>query len=358
MITDPRVFTERHLPQRLIGRNADARHLSRILRPAVHDRRAGDALISGSSGVGKTALARFVLRRLNYRADVVDVHVQCLGSTRGDILREILQEHPDVDQRIHRGTPNANLLPLLDQAVSRPCIIVLDEGDDLPATGLVRELAGVTNVSVIAICHDPDQWLADVDTSVTDLFDGDQHLPLDTYSIDDLAEILDQRAQLGLVYDAVDWAVLEEIADFAAGKARPAIQTLRCAAEIAGEADRSQIRSVDVQPGYERAMTYIRERNLQSLSIHHHVLYELVRSGGEDGILSDDLHDRYDAVAEKVYQGREQTPIGQRQRRTKLRKLRYYELIDFPDRRSRRQYEAVDPSIESPLEGISIVCHT
>jgi hypothetical protein len=63
------------------------------------------------------------------------------------------------------------------------------------------------------------------------------------------------------------------------------------------------------------------------MAYHHHVLYEIVREAVE--IAPGELHDRYDAVAEDVYdEGVDQQPIGERARRNKLRKLEAYDLID------------------------------
>jgi len=77
------------------------------------------------------------------------------------------------------------------------------------------------------------------------------------------------------------------------------------------------------------------------------VLYEIIRAAGE--VDATQLHDRYDAVAERVYRGREQTPISRRSRRNKLRKLREYDLLESEGDSQQRVYSAVDRSIDSAI---------
>ncbi len=38
-------------------------------------------------------------------------------------------------------------------------IVVLDEADGLPSTDALNRLVDVENLSVVVICHDPDEWL-------------------------------------------------------------------------------------------------------------------------------------------------------------------------------------------------------
>lgn len=82
-----------------------------------------------------------------------------------------------------------------------------------------------------------------------------RELELDRYGSQDLADILEPRAQHGLQAN-VDSDYLIEIADQVSGVARKAIQTLRAAAEIAAERQ-CPISAVTVDTGYQRAMTWI-----------------------------------------------------------------------------------------------------
>lgn len=169
----------------------------------------------------------------------------------------------------------------------------------------------------------------------------------DRYDVDELADILRPRARQGLVDDVVDEPQLRELADGAAGVARRGIRSLRAAAELAGERGYTQSTDADVADSFERARSRIREMNPQSLSFHHHVLFELIRESGE--IRAAELNERYETRAEKLCEGQLVTPISRRWRRTRLSKLVEYDLIEREDIPGGVAYEVIDSSLWSTV---------
>lgn len=345
MIADGRYFEEEHLPRELPHRHDEISQLSRALEPACRGKRPADTLITGPSGVGKTTLARFLIRELKENAAVDSALIRTLGKTGGTILREAINQHPKgVD--VHRGTPTDTLPGVLRDTVSDPYILVLDEADDLPATNTLDMLASVPDVVVVAVAHDSEAWLADIDQEFRALFAGDHHISLDRYTPTAVADILEPRVRYGLEPGAVTRDQLVTVGDLVAGVARLGVQTVRCAAEVAAEQHRDSITDGNLVDGKHRAHEEIRESHLRSLPYHHHVLYEVARALGP--VKSDDVHARYDAIAPAAYSDRPVEPIGRRARRTKLDKLREYGLIEWEDLPgNRRRYEVVDPQLAS-----------
>ncbi len=230
-------------------------------------------------------------------------------------------------------------------------MLVLDEGDDIPEHDLLEVLSGVPLLSVVVICHDPDHWLAQIgDRGIH--FEGDSHIQLSRYGVGELADILSKRSKRGLRRGAVERSILEEIADEAAGVARRGIQGLRCSAEIAEEEEASKVTKRHIGPGFERARSYIRESNLRSLPLHHHVVYELVRSYGP--LSGQELHEWYDRVGSVAYGGTPKTPVSRGYRRTILRKLEEYDLVDSEKTAGSGRYWVVEPELVSELD-ISVV---
>ena len=324
MITDAHVFQDDHVPDRLLHRDAEVGVLARAFEPALAGSAPDDVVIHGPHGVGKSVLARHTFDRLQSRATADWAHVHAMGLSTAGVVRATLQE---LGADPAPTTPQEDLCLQLRERVDQPTVVVLDEGDELPGAALDR-LLDVPLVGVAPIVHDVDHWLSRLDDSVRRRLTAVK-LELDRYPVDELADILAPRARKGL-RGSVPRSYLETVADRAAGGARRGIQTLRAAGEIAGERE-CAVSDVDVDAAHARALRRIRELNLQSLTVHHHVLYELIRAAGS--ITPEDLNDRYDRVADQVYDGRGAVPVGRRQRRTKLRKLDEYGLIDRAEHR-------------------------
>ena len=348
MILESDVFREKRLPRDLVHRDAEMAQVSRALQPALRGERPEDLLISGPSGVGKTTLARLFLDNPRSPTNLDSAILRVLGETTGSVLRDAIDAHPS-DVSVHRGVATDRLAGILREAVDEPYVLVLDEADDLPETGALDELMSIPGVAVIAIAHDADKWLARIDQRYRTQFDGEHHVRLDRYSPTELADILEPRAEQGLDPDGWSRVVLEDVADEVAGRARDAIQTLKWAARLAGERDQGAITSMEIVDGHEEAQREIRAAALESLPYHHQVLYELVRLEGP--IESHELHECYEAVASKAYDGQMGTPIGKRSRTLKLRKLAEYGLVDWTDHEDNsRTYAVTDERIESAFD--------
>jgi len=346
MITDPRVFEDDHLPRRLKHREGPVEMLLDSWSRARVGEAGDEVILSGPSGVGKTALSRYTLSRLAEQADIDHAYVGCLGATPATILRAV-GEALGADPPGNASTDD--LRRHVADAVSRPTVVILDEADDLPGSPALDQLGAIPQLSTVVITHDLHRWLARLEHA-HDRYGAATHLTIGRYGVDELADILGARATAGLPPGGVARDQLERIADAVAGVAREGIQSLRAAAELAAERGHETITDQDVDDCFERARHAIRQANLRSLPFHHHVLYSLLfESGGLDG---GDLHTRYDAVAEAAYADHRLTPVGKRSRRNKLQKLIAYDLVERVGPDHRPTYvvvdEGVDPDIRVP----------
>ncbi|QZA89534.1 AAA family ATPase [Salinarchaeum sp. IM2453] len=355
MLTAPHVFDDTHLPARYPHRDAELEQCYRLLEPALHNRRADNLLLSGPSGVGKTSLARYVTRTLQERTQLHTVHVRCIGSTTGQILRTI--QRGITEERVPENQPVTTTTQQLKTTIDQPAVIILDEADELPETDVLQELQTLPQLSVIVIIHDPTHWLSQITTDMAHNLDGDNHIGLDRYTVDELADILEDRANRGLPPNAVTRTQLERIADEAAGVARRGIQALYAAAQIAAERNHTQIQSTDIDDCFPRARRQIRKSNLRSLPFHHQVLYAILHQADE--LTSRELHQRYEQLADEVYATAAVTPIGKRARRDKLRKLQSYDLVEQHGENRWRRYtvrdQTVTPTVTLPETTDTIV---
>jgi Cdc6-like AAA superfamily ATPase len=344
MITDPRVFDDTYLPRELPHREGEIEELSTGFGPTLAGQASEEILLSGPSGVGKTALARHTLDRLEARGDVTSAYVSCLGTTPAGILRSVLKYLPSTDDP-SVTTPVETLHERLTDAVDHPVIVILDEADGLPDSEALSLLGDIDLLSTVVITHNPQEWLART-TTESDRYIGARKITLDRYLVDELADILEARADIGLAGDVIDRGQLEHIADEVAGVARYGIQSLRAAAELADEREHERVGAVDVADAFERARHRIRESNLRSLPFHHHVLYAIIHEARE--ISAGELHDRYER-SEAVYRGQDLMPIGRRSRRNKLAKLQEYDLVVAEGPAQDRVYRVTDSRIGSPI---------
>ncbi|WP_434521316.1 Cdc6/Cdc18 family protein [Halorubrum sp. AS12] len=339
MIRRPGVFDDETPPPDLRHREAHVQELIRLLHRARSDHDQG-ALLAGPSGVGKTALGRTVLKEFAREFGTRWTWIQALGTTTGELFREAIR---GAGGTVADNAPNDELPERLRETLDGDeLFLLLDEADDVAGTDAVGQLTAVPGVEVVVICHEPDDWLARAESRVRQYLHGGR-IELDRFGVDELADILRDRSRVGLVDDVVTREQLETIADDVAGVAREGIQTLRAAAEIAEEREHGRIHDADVDDAYERARSSIREANLQSLPFHHRVLYELIRDAGE--ITGRELHQRYEAVEERVYANRERTPISRRDRRNKLDKLRAYDLVERERLDHRWLYSPVEATL-------------
>ena len=350
MITDHSVFEDAYRPRRLLHRDQEISQLSREFHPIVDGDLGGDALISGPSGVGKTLLARHTLDRFETTADVAYTYLRCLAMTDVDILTALLEAVPGGSAIVDRDrfTDAVDLRRQLDDVLKQPFVAILDEADAIAHTSAIGHLATVRNLSLVVICHKPTDWLARIGRDHRAQFDGDHHIRLDRYGVDELLDILWIRAERGLSPDVITREQLRYIADEVAGVARYGIQTVHAAGEIATDRGHDVIRDADIDDAFARAQRRIRKQNLLSMPFHHHLLYALIHDASE--LPAPDLHARYDDVAENCYYDRALEPIGQRSRRNKLQKLAEYGLVEWSGEHQHRRYRPVDDTITPSID--------
>ncbi|MGQ3413638.1 Cdc6/Cdc18 family protein [Natrinema sp. LN54] len=340
MFADLTVFDDDNDDIELLNREGE---MQEVIERFGDPRSADDLLISGPSGVGKTLFATKILDKIGTMRPIHRVHVNCLGQTTAGILRRCLDDHPNGSDNVPQTRATDAVRDDLEAAIDRETIIVLDEGDDLPYTDAISDLFEISDVTIIAIAHEGTEWLAQLDVDDSHSFDQG-HIELDHYHVDELEEILERRARQGFHHSVVSSTQLHDLADEVAGVARNGIQRLWGAADIAKERGHFTVHDTDIRDGKERAWRRIRRFNLESLPYHHRVLYAIVHEAGE--ISGEDLHDRYDEVAEDVYHNKAPQSIRERARRKKFEKLKRYDLVDYAGPTSDRTYWVIDEEVE------------
>lgn len=332
MFTHRDVFDETHLPQQMPGRAPELRKISDALRPVTRGEPAESCWEIGPSGAGKTSSARFLLKELEQSWGVTTAKVECVGSTRWELVSEIAAEHPRVLQ--HRGRGTEELLNALRKNTEEPMIVILDEFDGLEHRDLLVDLVDIDLLSLICIAHDREEAFDQV-PDAADCLRFARVVEFDPYDADALVKILEARREEGLRRDAVDDEQLERIAEEVGGSARYAVQALRSAVELGEEHGHTEVKLEDVEGCFEHAKERIREQLLESLARKHHEVYRVIRQA--DGLRPGELYERYKKTVEAP---------KTRQAVVKYRKkLARYELIE----ETATGWVAVDETLAAPL---------
>lgn len=335
-------FTESYLPNEFPGRDAELDELSDILEPTTKGHPAQSCWEFGPSGVGKTSTARYLLEELDLKYGVPWTRVECLGETYWELLDGITAGHPGVITQ--PNTSGAKMLELLREADDQPFVVVLDEFDGLEHPQLLADLNNIPHISLICIGHDPEDAAALL-PSDAECLEFAPKIEFEPYHDDHMLELLHARAESGLQPGVVDRSQLERIADEAAGSARHGVQSLRSAVELGEDRGHTEVREVDIDDCFEHANERIRRQLLSSLSRQHHLVYQVIRDAGAEGIRADQLLEAYEDRSDDV---KTRQMVGRYRD-----KLERYDLIEVEGSGRWARYFVVDETLASPLRRVS-----
>lgn len=240
-----------YVPEVLPHREAEIRRLATTLAPALRGERPNNVFIYGLTGTGKTAVTRYVLRRLEEKAreagiPVRGVYVNCRHrDTPYRVLADIAEA---VGVRVpFTGLSTGEVFSRLVKGLKNRAgiyIIVLDEidflvkrhGDDVlyKLTRINEVLEGRSRVSLVGITNSV-KFVESLDPRVKSSL-GEEEIVFPPYTADQLRDILEARAKDAFQPGVLDEDVIPLCAALAArehGDARRALDLLRVAGEIA-----------------------------------------------------------------------------------------------------------------------------
>ncbi len=287
LVADPEILREAYLAPEIVGRDEQIRELSQALRSADCRYRPMHCWLYGSPGTGKTATARWMLRKLRKEHGARGLYVNCWKyPTYFSVLDRIVRELRVLGAE--RLTVSFKLERLQRHLNTDALILVLDEIDQpspKERNSILYNLGQIGNVGLVCICNSQHVYFGLEERVKSRL--NPVRLRFPDYSQAEIVTILHRRADLALVSGCWSEQILTTIARLAQGDARVAIKTLRNAANLA-RADRSErIQPKHVMAGWHAAkdidMTFL----LRSVTDHHRLLHELIAK--KPGILSGDL---------------------------------------------------------------------
>lgn len=334
MITDARVLRGDFVPRDVEHRDAEVDALTAVFDPLIDGEFTDSAILHGPSGTGKTCIARYTLEQL--RQAVLDVEVQYVNCWQNynsfRVLFRVLEGLGKTIDIHRQSTPRDELVERLRQYDGPPCIVVLDEADQLESKEVLYHLERLPQFAIVLIANDDQDIFRDADSRITSRFRATERINFARYTLLELIAIVEARARWGLEPETLDEAAAEHIADVAAGDARAAISLLRTAARHAQDANEDRISTEIVESVIPDAREEVRRKNIDALPPHQRALFDCLQERGE--ISPSQLYEEYASRVED--------PRADRTVRQYLRKLAQYDLISIEGTSRDRRYAPTD----------------
>lgn len=278
IIRDFRVLTEDFIPSRIVSRDGQLKAIRDCLKPVLRKLPARNSFLFGVPGTGKTCISQYVLEELKKQYPVMTSYVNCwLSPSRFKILYTILQEF---GLFVHRkGVPTDELLDTLAHKIEgKPCVVILDEVDQIEDFRVLYDLleGGVALVMI----SNAETALANADPRVRSRLASAENIPFPRYSTKEIAEILKDRKEWGLVPGAVKKQQLDKIAECSEGDARVALKVLANSAQKAEEKNLEKIPDSFIESSFSLAVSHTKERPLEKLSPHQKIIVDIVKEKG------------------------------------------------------------------------------
>jgi cell division control protein 6 len=292
---DREVLRHDYLPERLPHREEQIRQLGEKVAPLLKGARSSNIFIYGNTGTGKTAVVKYVLSRLEYKAKEFNApirlcYVNCrLAGSEYRALASMCQtlgvDVPFTGLSVGEVSDRFKTKLDLSKVVF---MVILDEADSLVkmrGDSLLYELTRVneilkrSKVTLVGISNDL-RFKEFLDPRVLSSL-SEEEIVFRPYDAGELRNILAERAQIAFADNALSDAALGLCAALAAaehGDARRALDLLRVAGEVAERkgarvVTEEHVREAEKHIEHNRVLEALNNLTLHSklvtLSIYH-----------------------------------------------------------------------------------------
>ncbi len=347
---DQSILSPDYVPEKLVHREEEFRELVQLFKPVLEDEASQRVLISGSVGVGKTALAsRFgeVLEKEAKKRDMnlTYVHVNCRKQgTPQMVLHDLASNFPLTVPK--RGfAPQEIMNHVIDHLEKKDVYltVTLDEldyfirqnGPDLlySLSRAAEESDAQNRVSIIATSFSPD-FLETLDEATRSTFMHNL-IEMDKYNSEQLFDILNERAEKAFKPGTVKEETLDLISNIASrrGDARFALELLWFSGRIANKGNKENVSPNHARKAKSEINPEIRKDVLQDLKKHELLsllaISRRLKISDEAFALTGDVKEAYKIVCEEY----EEEPRKHVQFLSYIDKLENLGLVDTEESR-------------------------
>ena len=275
------VLRHDYVPDYLPHRDEQILRLAEITAPTLSGSPCSNVLIYGKTGTGKTAVVKFVLKKLSEKAEEMDSPVKvCFVNCRlaGTEYRVLASLCSSINLKVpFTGLATGELFDRFRRKLKSQGIIFLTALDEIDALIKIRgdtllyeltrinESLGESKVSIIGISNDL-KFKEFLDPRVLSTL-SEEEIVFKPYNASELQDILVERAKIAFYDGVLTEGAVKLCAALAAaehGDARRALDLLRVAGEIAERRGENKITEMHVREAQER--------------IEHDQVYESIKS--------------------------------------------------------------------------------
>ncbi|MFB6236311.1 MAG: ORC1-type DNA replication protein [Halopenitus sp.] len=308
---DEHVFEIDHVPETFKHRESQLESLKYALRPAVRGSRPLNTMVRGPPGTGKTTAAQKLFTELRAQTDVRTVRVNCqVDSTRYAVFSRLFEGLFDYEPPSSGISFKKLFGQITDRLVEEEEVLVValddvnylfyenEASDTLYSLLRAHEAQGGAKIGVIVVSSDLSLDVIDeLDSRVQSVFRPEEvYFPV--YDVDEIYDILRERAKRGFHEGVIDNAELERVADLTAesGDLRVGIDLLRRAGLNAEMRASRSIAEEDVESAYEKSKFVHLSRSLRGLSDSERSLVEVLaeHDGEQAGTVYEAFHETTD----------------------------------------------------------------
>ncbi len=315
-LVESKIFRDRdkllpdYVPNELPHRTQQIMQLAKILAPALGGYKPSNVFIYGLTGTGKTAVAKYVLRKLQEKAQdrVLFSYVNCRqNSTSYRVVAELARS---LGTRIpFTGLSTSEVYRRFVSSLDRRgriMVVVLDEidhlvkksGDDvLYFLTRVNEQLSSSKLSLIGITNDL-KFTEFLDARVKSSL-GEEELVFPPYTARELEDILRQRAAEAFNDGVLEPDVIPLCAAIAAkqnGDARLALDLLLKAADIAEREGASKVTADHVRQAQKEIEKNVTVDVIRTMPLHHKLVLlavYLLEKEGARNITTGVIYNKY-----------------------------------------------------------------
>jgi len=261
LFSDRNALSPEYVPAHLPFRDAQTAAVAQVLAPILRGSKPSNLLLYGKTGTGKTAVARYVLSKLEKEAETKNLVVAYVNTRLENTEYRTLAEFakslnlPKDEQIPFTGLSIGEVLERIFRQIRKSgthAVLVMDEIDYLVRTFGDSVLYEFTRsnerlspgfLSLVGISNDL-KFKDSLDPRVLSSL-SEEELVFPPYTVDELRRILTERAKVAFRPSVATQAAINLCAAMAGsehGDARRAIDLLRIAGEVA---ERDGLRQID-----------------------------------------------------------------------------------------------------------------